>query len=146
MGPMCSSCWCRERDSATGLLRSRRPRLACTASSAILITLSTKIQLPPLVISVSLWCRERDSNPRRRKPADLQSAPVGHFGISARSHYAIVSKTDQHLLCVDVGSDPQPTVCMYFLEPAVGIGPTTYGLQNRCSTIELSWHIRHNRF
>lgn len=29
------------------------------------------------------WCRGRDSNPRRRKPADLQSAPVGHFGTSA---------------------------------------------------------------
>ena len=25
---------------------------------------------------------EQDSNLRRRKPADLQSAPVGHFGIS----------------------------------------------------------------
>jgi hypothetical protein len=25
------------------------------------------------------------------------------------------------------------------MEPAVGIEPTTYGLQNRCSTAELSW-------
>ena len=25
------------------------------------------------------------------------------------------------------------------LEPAVGFGPTTYGLQNRCSTTELRW-------
>ncbi len=28
-----------------------------------------------------LW-GEKDSNLRRRAPADLQSAPVGHFGIS----------------------------------------------------------------
>ena len=27
-----------------------------------------------------MW-EERDLNPRRYKPADLQSAPVGHFGI-----------------------------------------------------------------
>src|SRR5688572_27386400 len=25
------------------------------------------------------------------------------------------------------------------MEPAVGVEPTTYGLQNRCSTTELSW-------
>ena len=28
----------------------------------------------------SIWWREVDSNHRRRKPADLQSAPVGHLG------------------------------------------------------------------
>jgi hypothetical protein len=27
------------------------------------------------------WWAELDSNQRRRKPADLQSAPFGHFGI-----------------------------------------------------------------
>lgn len=31
----------------------------------------------------TLW-GEQDSNLRRRAPADLQSAPVGHFGISPR--------------------------------------------------------------
>jgi hypothetical protein len=31
--------------------------------------------------SIRLW-GEEDSNLRRRTPADLQSAPVGHFGIS----------------------------------------------------------------
>ena len=35
-------------------------------------------ELLPLVY---LW-GEKDSNLRRRTPADLQSAPVGHFGIS----------------------------------------------------------------
>src|SRR3989338_867907 len=28
-----------------------------------------------------------------------------------------------------------------FLEPSVGFEPTTYGLQNRCSTAELGWQI-----
>src|SRR5690606_7858229 len=31
--------------------------------------------------AVKLWWREVDSNHRRRKPADLQSAPVGRLGI-----------------------------------------------------------------
>lgn len=31
--------------------------------------------------SLCCWWAEQDSNLRRRKPADLQSAPVGHFGI-----------------------------------------------------------------
>src|SRR5258707_12754017 len=29
--------------------------------------------------------------------------------------------------------------CTYKVEPAVGFEPTTDGLQNRCSTTELSW-------
>jgi hypothetical protein len=28
------------------------------------------------------------------------------------------------------------------MEPAVGIEPTTDGLQNRCSTAELSWYYQ----
>jgi hypothetical protein len=32
------------------------------------------------------------------------------------------------------------SVCIYFVEPAVGIEPTTGGLQNRCSATELRWH------
>ncbi len=57
------------------------------------------------------WCRERDSNPRRHKPPDLQSGAFGRFAIPAR------------------------------VEPTVGIEPTTYGLQNRCSAIKLRWHV-----
>gem|GEM_PF-5254219 len=33
---------------------------------------------------IKFWWAERDSNPRRRKPADLQSAPFGHSGICPR--------------------------------------------------------------
>ena len=34
-----------------------------------------------LILEVKMW-GEQDSNLRRRTPADLQSAPVGRFGIS----------------------------------------------------------------
>ena len=34
------------------------------------------------------WCRERDSNPRRHKPADLQSAVFDRFTIPANRAYA----------------------------------------------------------
>ncbi len=36
------------------------------------------------------WWREVDSNHRRRKPADLQSAPVGRLGIPPRSWVELV--------------------------------------------------------
>ena len=39
---------------------------------------------PPLPINRKWW-REVDSNHRRRKPADLQSAPVGRLGIPPKS-------------------------------------------------------------
>ena len=35
------------------------------------------------------WWGEKDSNLRRRAPADLQSAPVGHFGISPNSCHSM---------------------------------------------------------
>ena len=38
-------------------------------------------ELLPRFFTKKKW-GEKDSNLRRRAPADLQSAPVGHFGIS----------------------------------------------------------------
>ena len=38
--------------------------------------------LPQFVYYIQKKWGEQDSNLRRRAPADLQSAPVGHFGIS----------------------------------------------------------------
>jgi hypothetical protein len=35
------------------------------------------------ILAIKFWCRERDSNPRRRMPADLQSALVGRLSIPA---------------------------------------------------------------
>jgi hypothetical protein len=32
-----------------------------------------------------------------------------------------------------------PLLFSHYLEPVVGIEPTTDGLQNRCSTAELNW-------
>ena len=60
----------------------------------------------------------RDSNPRRRKPADLQSAPFGHSGICPGSTCPLVNAALRSKL-------------------AVGVEPTTAGLQNQCSTTEL---------
>jgi hypothetical protein len=39
-----------------------------------------------LPIAGTWWWAEQDSNLRRRKPADLQSAPFGHFGIYPFTH------------------------------------------------------------
>src|SRR5689334_12259069 len=44
------------------------------------------------------WWREVDSNHRRHKPADLQSAPVGRLGIPPANEPAILAAT---LLCVN---------------------------------------------
>ena len=60
-----------------------------------------------------LWWRVMDSNHRRHKPADLQSAPFGHFGNSPLGSFR---------------SDSQN------MELAMGLEPATTGLQNRCST------------
>ena len=70
------------------------------------------------------WWREEDLNPRRRLPADLQSAPFGHSGIPPHSQ-----------LSNDVGgslAEPQ-----FLLEPAIRIERMTCSLQVSCSTAEL---------
>ena len=59
----------------------------------------------------ALWVK-MDSNHRSRETADLQSAPFGHSGIHPLRRIKRRS------------------------EPLVGIEPTTYALQVRCSTIE----------
>ena len=63
------------------------------------------------------WWGEEDLNLRRRSPADLQSAPFGHLGISP----------------------PAPRSCnsSIFLALAGGIEPPTHCLQGSCSTPEL---------
>ena len=59
-----------------------------------------------------MWAK-MDSNHRRYKPADLQSAPFGHSGIRPVT-------TSQWLL-------------VSFVEPLVGFEPTTPRLQITCS-------------
>ena len=60
----------------------------------------------------SMYWVERDSNPRIPKEADLQSAAIDHSAIYPS-------------LSCDAATSS---------EPGVGLEPTTYGLQNRCST------------
>src|SRR6478752_10178222 len=43
--------------------------------------------------STSKWWRGKDSNLRRRKPADLQSAPVGRLGTPPQNEPRIVIST-----------------------------------------------------
>ena len=43
---------------------------------------------PPPYLGQSVWWRGKDSNLRRRKPADLQSAPVGRLGTPPRKRAA----------------------------------------------------------
>ena len=65
-----------------------------------------------------------DSNRRRRMPADLQSAPVGHLGNRPR-------KTVQATL--------------WKSKPTMGIEPITYRLQSGCSAVELRRHDKKTR-
>ena len=50
---------------------------------------STHTSLIPLLLSYNkfIWWRELDSNQRRRKPTDLQSAPFSRSGISPRTEH-----------------------------------------------------------
>ena len=59
----------------------------------------------------------KDSNLRRLTPSDLQSDPIGRSGNLPRVRQPGLDKL------------------------AVGIEPATYGLQNRCSTVELRQRV-----
>jgi hypothetical protein len=56
-------------------------------------------------IAEIVWWREVDSNHRRRKPADLQSAPVGRLGIPpTKNGYCV----DRGLVCQHLDDPKQP--------------------------------------
>ena len=79
----------------------------------------------------SEWWAGRDSNPRRREPTDLQSAPFGRLGtcpFQGTRPWAIAANSLRRL--------PNARRLL-MLELAVGLAPTTACLQNRCSTVEL---------
>ena len=59
-----------------------------------------------------------DSNHRRRKPADLQSAPFGHSGICP-----FLVTISENAFATDVA------VSLFLVEPLVGFEPTTPRLQ-----------------
>ena len=81
--------------------------------------------------SVNEWA-VKDSNLRRRLPADLQSAPFGHLG--NRPGYSLeplLARDQDHLDQIrPVSPDRQPS-----MEPTMGIEPMTYHLQGGCSAV-----------
>ena len=58
---------------------------ACIHSRLILSTSYSQVRHPPPSHEAEWW-RGKDSNLRRRKPADLQSAPVGRLGTPPRKN------------------------------------------------------------
>ena len=77
------------------------------------------------------WWGGEDLNPRRRTPADLQSAPFGHLGTSpnlpARDESFLVAKRSSTLAL------------------AGGIEPPTHCLQGSCSAPELRQHRQSSK-
>src|SRR5262245_14319833 len=72
---------------------------------------------PDIFPASGRWWGEEDLNPRRRPPADLQSAPFGHLGISPLA--------------------PRPSTPLVKLALAGGFEPPTHCLQGSCSSPEL---------
>ncbi len=62
--------------------------------------------------------------PSKAMPADLQSAPFGHFGISPQYFVTFSLKTNKSKKSQSIKK----------MELARGLEPPTAGLQNRCST------------
>src|SRR5437016_836455 len=85
---------------------------------------STAELFPPLRVtcaSIRRWWGGEDLNPRRRTPADLQSAPFGHLGTSPNPP----------------ARAPNP---LKKLALAGGFEPPTHCLQGSCSATELRQH------
>ena len=68
-----------------------------------------------------------DSNHRRRKPADLQSAPFGHSGICPNYIELFFPLTEFPQALLPFDDNPLS------FEPLVGFEPTTPRLQITCS-------------
>src|SRR4029078_10926935 len=85
----------------------------------------------PLSYSRGVWWGGEDLNPRRRTPADLQSAPFGHLGTSpnlpARDKRFLVAKRSSTLAV------------------AGGFVPPTHCLQGSCSSPELRQHRQSSK-
>ena len=82
--PIAASCFA----SSVGHYRKVTPSLLthipCTEpkqTSTLFVVNSTFQNKSPIVLLSGSWWEKMDSNHRRYKPADLQSAPFGHSGI-----------------------------------------------------------------
>ena len=84
-----------------------------------------------------VWWRGKDSNLRRHKPADLQSAPFGrsgtppHHGRRSRQANGIDPGRSTHGPSWSVRDVTRPA---FMTELAKGLEPPTTSLQMRCST------------
>ena len=103
------------------------------------------------MLSSFLWWAGVDSNHRSLATADLQSAPFSHSGTYPSVFVYLIVKLYLNLPSTRIElvtsplprecstSEPQGLVIFNSSEskPVRGIEPPTYGLQNRCSTVEL---------
>src|SRR5713101_1683723 len=78
------------------------------------------------------WWREKDSNLRRREPADLQSAPFGRSGIPPL-RWSLRTADGPHAQLPTTETGPSLPATSRRLELAAGIGPATSRLQGGCS-------------
>src|SRR5688500_10640806 len=85
----------------------------------------------PSSLDSNWW--EQDSNLRRHTPPALQSGPLGRLGIPPAAREA--GKEERRGTAPRVtrsAATPRPPSRRHH-QLAVGIEPTTFGLQNRCS-------------
>ena len=92
-------------------------------------------QVPLNYTGNTLWA-VRDSNPRSPKTRGLQPRAI------ATMRTALSYSVDRGILACRQTDEPTTftlsRTALNEQKPREGIEPTTYGLQNRCSTIELS--------
>src|SRR5881396_196449 len=104
-----------DRDSWSGK-RDSNPRPPAWKAGALPLSYSR----------LSQWWGGEDLNPRRRLPADLQSAPFGHLGTSPN-----LPACDENLSLANAAQK---------LALAGGFEPPTHCLQGSCSAPELRQH------
>ena len=83
--PIAASCFASSVGHYRKVTSSLLTHIPCTEPKQTSKTLKQKNSAfqskSPIVLLSGFWWEKMDSNPRRDKPADLQSAPFGHSGI-----------------------------------------------------------------
>ena len=89
---------------------------------------STHTSLIPLLLHCYqfIWWRELDSNQRRRKPTDLQSAPFSRSGISPRTDHFLLNQS----VCQSVSPFPASKNAQTELGLGVTLVPGNYLLSH----------------
>ena len=116
--------------------RDSNPRPPAWKAGALPLSYSRPHALP-VAARVSEWWRGEDLNPRRRAPADLQSAPFGHLGTSPLGREA-PQKPSVHRRGARLVTIVLPGIAgLLPMELAKGFEPPTCCLQGSRSTPEL---------